>query len=267
MSLLSWLERRLGWLAIPNISLYLAIVQGIAFLVMLARPELIRALEVNPVLVVNGEWWRLLMFLFIPPTDSIIWIFFELYLFFIMGTALEMTWGTFRYNIYLLISWTTTIALGFLPLALGLPSAPVTNGYFLTSVFLAFAFLYPNFVVRIWFLFPVQVKWLALLTWIFYAYRFFDGDSMDRVAIAAAILNFLIFFSADLVHMILNRGKRAKRQFVRMQSAPDPDSAFHRCEVCGRTDKTNPELEFRYCPLCGGKGYCMDHIATHQHVR
>ena len=41
----------------------------------------------------------------------------------------------------------------------------------------------------------------------------------------------------------------------------------HVCTVCGRTELTNPELEFRVCSKCGGfHEYCQDHLFTHEHI-
>ena len=41
----------------------------------------------------------------------------------------------------------------------------------------------------------------------------------------------------------------------------------HKCAVCGRTEKDDPNLEFRYCSKCEGNlEYCMDHLYTHKHV-
>lgn len=267
MSLLSRLERTVGRFAIPNLSLYLVLFQGLSYLFIMSKPEFYQRLVLDPALVIQGQWWRLLMFIFIPPDTNFIFIIFALYLFYLMGTALEQTWGTFRFNAYILIAWLMTVATSFLPLMLGLPSSATTNGYIASSVFLAFAFLFPDFVLYLFFILPVKIKWLALITWIFYGFMLVEGNWMERAAIVASIINFLIFFSGDIVRSIRHRGRRAKNKFQQMQNAPDPDEAFHKCEVCGRTDKTNPELEFRYCPLCGGKGYCMDHIANHQHVR
>ena len=40
----------------------------------------------------------------------------------------------------------------------------------------------------------------------------------------------------------------------------------HKCAVCGRTDVTNPELQFRYCSKCAGYHcFCSDHIFNHVH--
>ena len=42
----------------------------------------------------------------------------------------------------------------------------------------------------------------------------------------------------------------------------------HRCAVCGRTERDDAELEFRFCSKCKGNfEYCMDHLYTHEHVK
>jgi hypothetical protein len=42
----------------------------------------------------------------------------------------------------------------------------------------------------------------------------------------------------------------------------------HRCRICGRTDLSDPKLDFRYCSKCAGNEcYCSDHIFNHEHVR
>ncbi len=43
--------------------------------------------------------------------------------------------------------------------------------------------------------------------------------------------------------------------------------ARHRCHVCGKTNLTNPEMDFRYCSRCAGdQCYCPEHIFNHEHV-
>ena len=42
----------------------------------------------------------------------------------------------------------------------------------------------------------------------------------------------------------------------------------HKCAVCGRTEETNPELEFRFCSKCDGNYEdCQEHLFTHVHVK
>jgi hypothetical protein len=83
------------------------------------------------------------------------------------------------------------------------------------------------------------------------------------------VLNMFWFFHAMKTRL---SGKQKKRQkeFRAQFSQPRPGSgiARHKCAICGRTELTNPELQFRYCSKCvGNREYCQDHLFTHQHVK
>ena len=144
------------------------------------------------------------------------------------------------------------------------PLYPATNIFIGGSVFLAFAFLYPDFELYLFFILPIKIKWLALLTWIGYAYQVLFGDWSTRLFVLASICNFLLFFGRD-IRVRMRTGKRVMttqaKQFTGVKEA------FHTCTVCGKTDLTHPQMEFRYCPECSGLGYCMDHISAHEHVK
>ena len=56
------------------------------------------------------------------------------------------------------------------------PLQPTTNAFLAGSVFLSFAYLAPNFELALFFILPVKIKWLALLTWIGYAVAAVMGD-------------------------------------------------------------------------------------------
>jgi len=179
-----------------------------------------------------------------------------------MGSALESHWGAFRYNIYVLIGWIATVAASFL-----VPDASSSNVFLWSSVFLAFAFLYPDFQLYIFFILPVKIKWLALINWIFLGYTLIFAAMIAKLLALASILNFFLFFWSDIVdrlktgrrHMAFQAGQMAAK---RMESEP-----FHRCIVCGITDVTHPDMDFRYCPECkGSAGYCKDHIFNHEHI-
>lgn len=259
MALLDKLERKFRGIGIPNITLYLVAGQGLLFLFLYAgRVDLTRALLI-PALVLQGEWWRLFSFLFVPPSTSVIFIFFALYLFYLMGSALENHWGTFRYNVFLLSGYLLTVGASFLT-----PFSPATNVFIGGSVFLAFAFLFPEFQLYLFFILPVKIKWLALLAWIGYAWSFLTGSWTTRLLIMAAIGNVLLFFGRDILWRIKS-GKRKMTEQARTLAGSK--EAFHRCTVCGRTDLSHPDMDFRYCPECGGLGYCRDHIESHEHKR
>lgn len=261
MNLLDKLDKRLGRYALPNVTIYLIAGQTLFYVLFLTgkldRSQTYLAAD----LLLDGEWWRLLTFPFDPPLTNPFFAFFAWYLFYLMGSALEEQWGAFRYNVFLLIGYLMTVAVSFLT-----PYLPISNAFLGLSVFLAFAFLYPDFVLQIFFVLPVRIKWLALLTWLYYGYQFLFGGGHTRLLILASICNFLLFFARDIVVQV----RYGKRQMTKQASrlAVREDKAFHRCTVCGITDKTHPRMDFRYCPECAGQhGYCEEHIFSHEHVR
>lgn len=267
MSYLDKLERIFGRFAVPNITLYFVIGQVFVLLAwMLGRIDLANLVLV-PAWVVRGEWWRVFTFLLMPPPISrvgpiqLMFLAFALYIFYFMGNALEGYWGTFRYNLFLFIGIVLTVAAAFLT-----PGAPATNAFLAGSVFLAFAYLHPDFELSLFFILPVKVKWFALITWVLYAVNFVRGDGSTRLQIAAAVGNFLLFFGQDIVRSMRYRKRRMASEARRI-AQPVKDEARHRCHVCGKTDVTHPQLDFRYCSKCAGdQCYCPEHIHNHAHV-
>lgn len=257
MNLLNKLERRFGRYALPNVTLYLVMGQALVFLFSYSRQLDISRAVLVPALVLNGEWWRLLSFLFVPPSWSLIFIFFALYLFYLMGTALENHWGSFRYNLFLLAGYVLTVGAAFLT-----PHGVATNVFIGGSVFLAFAYLFPEFQLYIFFILPVKIKWLALITWIGYAWALITGPWQTKLSVLASIGNVLLFFGSDIALRMRSGGRRMASQAREIARSREP---FHRCTVCGKTDLSDPDMEFRYCPDCDGMGYCMDHIMNHEH--
>ncbi len=261
MKLLDRLERVFGRFALPNVTVYLIAGQTV-FYVLFMTGKLDQSItRLSADLLLDGQWWRIATFLFDPPLSNPIFAFFAWYIFYLMGSALEGYWGAFRYNVFLLIGVLLTIAVSFLT-----PDFPVTNAFIGGSVFLAFAFLYPDFVLQLFFILPVRIKWLALLTWLYYGYLVFFGGWHTRLMVLASVGNFLLFFAGDLIWMM----KSGRRQMARQaqQLSRREDEPFHRCTVCGITDKSHPQMDFRYCPECDGQyGYCQDHIRNHDHIR
>ena len=135
------LERRFGRFAIPNLTLLLIIGQMIAWGAEFVNPGALDRIRLIPALVLQGEVYRLVLFLFLPLTMSPLWFLLYLYVFHLMGTALENHWGTFRYNVYLFTGYVATVIVGFA----FFPRSDITNEYVNTTVFFAFATLYPTF--------------------------------------------------------------------------------------------------------------------------
>ena len=267
MSLLNRLERYLGRFAVPHLSLYLVIGQVLFLGLALLMGFDLERIALQPLAVRGGEAWRLITFLFLPPVSVLsmtraLFLAFGLYMFYLMGSALEHYWGEFRFNIYIVIGWALTAALSFI-----FPAAYATNAFILLSVFLAFAWLNPDFEILIFFILPVKIKWLALFQWVSYGVLLAVGAWPLRVMILASIGNFLVFFGRDLVLQIRTGRRRMAQKTRQFAAQSDESEPRHRCHKCGKTDLTHPKLEFRYCSKCAGEEcYCSEHIANHEHT-
>jgi hypothetical protein len=262
MSLLSKLERSLGRFAIPNLSLYLVLGQVAVYLAVVTGRLDAGLFLLVPRFALMGQWWRIVTFLLVPPPTNIIFIGFTWWMFHLMGSALEDFWGTFRFNMFIFLGAALTVGLSFLQ-----PDVPATNFFLAGSVFLAFAFLNPDFELMLFFILPVRIKWLALFTWLLYGYECVVGGWSGRLQVIAATGNFLIFFGQDLVRNAKSGRRAMIRSADRAASAGRAEEPLHRCRICGKTDKTNPELDFRYCSKCdGAECYCPEHIRNHVHV-
>ena len=262
---MSWfhkLERRLEPYAIPNLTLYLVIGQTFVFLTaMLGMLDVNKCIFV-PDLVTHGEPWRLLTFVFIPPNAGWMFIAFALYLFYLFGSSLEHYWGTLHYNLFLLTGYLLTVGLAFVT-----PHVMATNLFIGGAVFLAFAYVNPDFVMYIFFILPVKIKWLGLIAWIGYAWSFFTGGWSAKLSITAAVGNFLIFFAHDLWLGIKQGRHRMQSQTKRFTQEHSANEPRHTCHICGKTDLSHPDLDFRYCSKCAGdQCYCPEHIRNHEHV-
>ena len=210
---LKWLykiERKYGRYAIKDLMLYIVFANAIVFIIDYLMPStnLIGKLMLYPDRVLKGEVWRILTFLLVPPSDSIIWIVFALYFYYLVGTSLEDQWGSFRFNIYYLIGVLASIAAAFLayatmPVFFGVKaSLPITPVHLNLSLFLAFAHLFPNFEVMIFFILPVKVKYLAWLNWAFIIFSIIVNPPPMKFAAVASVVNYLIFFSSDIIKKI-----------------------------------------------------------------
>jgi|ETNmetMinimDraft_25_1059894.scaffolds.fasta_scaffold17527_2 membrane protein implicated in regulation of membrane protease activity len=259
LNFLDRLEKRLGTFAIPHLTFVLVMGQLCIFVFGHVDARILDLLNFDPVLFQSGEVWRIVTFLFIPPSMHPISAFFGLYLFYLMGGALEAEWGYFRYNIYIFTGSLATVISAFLA-----QDAVVTNAYIGGSVFLAFAYLYPNFEILLFFILPIKVRYLAMFTWIIYGFSFVTGDWMTRFLVFASVSNFFLFFGKRILGRMRQSQRKMSRDVKHLKNKMQP---FHICQSCKKTERTDPEEDFRVCPECaGGEEYCQEHIFDHEHV-
>ncbi|NNM87150.1 MAG: hypothetical protein HKL95_01385 [Phycisphaerae bacterium] len=251
------IKQKLERLAIARLTLWLIGGQLVMFGLHYSDPRIVEGLLLIPAKVLDGQWWRLLTFICIPMSLDPLWMLLDVYVFWLIGTALENAWGAPRYNLFLLIGYVATAAVAFL-----IPDGVAANGFLYGSTFLAFAFLYPDFLFYLFLVLPVRVKYLAWVAWGVYLLRFLNGSWMTRLMILAAVLNFLLFFRKDISQRI----RHGHRRMARKAAAVPAEPIMHRCSVCGITERSHPQMEFRYCTKCtGALCYCLNHINSHQH--
>lgn len=267
MNFLNKLERKFGHIGIRGLMNYIIGLNILVFILVYTDPSgaFFNKLVLNPQLVLQGEVWRIITFIFIPPTFSIFWLVFVLYFYYMIGSSLEREWGVFKFNVYYFIGILATIAGAFLT------GGAATSLYLNLALLLAFACIFPNYQILVFFVLPVKIKYLAWLDAAFLAFHMIIGSFAMRVMIIASIFNFLLFFWRDLYNWVRS-GSRAfyKKQAYRAK-ADTPRGrviSVHRCEVCGRSEWDDKSLEFRYCVDCDGDHeYCMEHLANHVHVK
>ncbi len=258
------LDRKYQRFGIKNLMGY--IVGGHALVFLLAQMDatgvFLQRLMLHPAAVMQGEVWRLVTFLFIPPTFSIIFFIFVLYLYYMIGTTLEAIWGTFKFNLYYFIGVVGTILAAFIS------GSAVDSMYLNLSLFLAFATLFPDYQLRLFLLLPIKIKYLAYLNVFFLLMSFIGGGLPVRLSIAVALLNYLIFFGEDAVRSFRTRKwSRDKRKEFTEKANMARQGPMHTCTTCGITEEDDPDMEFRYCSTCEGDyEYCMDHLKNHEHI-
>jgi len=258
MNFLDKLEKKFGWMAISNLTFYLIIAQGIGFLLITISPETYKLLSFTGAQIIDGEWWRSITYLMEPLTTNIIFLVFAMYLYYLYGTALERLWGSFHYTVYVFISLVASLLCAIL-----FPMIQITNVYLFTSLFLAFAFLFPDFTLMIFFVLPVKVKWIAAVTWIITGASFVMGSTGEKILILFSLANFLFFFGDELLIIFRNI---FQKQSSGVRSVVIKKKPNHVCVVCKKNEIDNPDMGIRYCNECIPEScYCEEHVQNHPH--
>ena len=197
MNWLDKVERKMRWFAVPNLMMLLSGLMLAVFLLELALPEeaVSQYLWLDWNAVRAGQIWRVLSFLILPPATSPFFLLFSLHFFCLMGNGLESQWGASKFTLFYTVGALGTI-IG------SLFTGFATNQYLNLSLFLAFAAIYPNYTVMVFFILPVKVKYLALLDVLLYLYLFFQIGWPERVALLLSLANVLLFFSPDIFRHI-----------------------------------------------------------------
>lgn len=291
MNWLNKLERKFGKYAIPNLIVWLIGAYTIGFLLYAVSPGILNMLTLSPYHVLHGQIWRLVTWILMPTETNLIFLLIMAMFYYQLGTTLERTWGTFRFNVYIFSGIIFTVIGAFIlygiyylmnfdifsaaPALAAQMSATMSYGfsvnYINMSIFLAFAVMYPDMQVLLYFIIPIKMKWMAIVYGVLIVYHFVVSSWSGRVSIVMSLLSFIVFFlSTRNLKRYSPHEVHRRQQFKAQMRQPRPGSGItkHKCAVCGRTELDDPTLEFRFCSKCEGNyEYCSDHLFTHQHIR
>ncbi len=282
-NLINKAERRFGKYCIRGLMKYIVAIEIAGAVIGMINPIIYYAyLSLDFVAIAHGQIWRLFTFLLYPGLTG--FNVFDILIFGIMtwvyysiGTSLEYSWGTFRFNLYYLSGIVLSIIAGLvISLLPGYNIWPVGFTYINQALFLAFAVMFPDVQFLLFYIVPVKAKWLGIFYVLVMALDVFSlifsgnmNGIINAVAIIISMLNFIIFFLSSRSGGKTSFKTHKRRAEFRSKAAPKVQPIYrHRCAICGRTERDGADLEFRYCSKCEGNyEYCSDHIFTHEHVR
>ena len=269
---------------IPNLMMYIALGSAIVYLLGLIDQSntLYYMLCFDRASILRGQIWRLFTYALTFDAGNIFYTAIGLLCYYSLGQAIENSWGTFRFNLFYFCGM---IMMDIYCMIFG---GYATVTYLNLSLFLAYATMYPDAQFLLLFIIPVKAWIFALVDLVMVVFGLLMYPFPANLFSVISLANYFLFFGKDVVNVfpvswrmnarrLFRKGtpKTQKGKTIPFPTAGSyqatvarPQAPFtHRCTVCGRTDVTNPELEFRYCSRCKGYHcYCQDHISNHSHV-
>ena len=263
MNIFDRLERRWGWLAFPGFLRYYALFQVLVFVLQLFRPGITEALAFDRDKILAGEVWRVATMFFSngqfgPPSGppsimAILLLFFAVNFVFMVSDGLEGAWGSFKATLFYYAGILLALVANFIyPFAI-----PFSGMTLFAASFLAFATLFPKAEILLFLIIPVQIRFLGIIMGV--------GILMTLARLPILMPFFVMtfanyFFWAAVpalrgTALLADAGKRRKTFSAFKGEASD---AFHSCIICGKTDLTNPQMEFRIGK--DGEEYCVEHL-------
>lgn len=252
MTFLDKLERRLGFIAIPGLIRAVVALNALVFFLVVLNKGFDSYLALDIERVRAGEVWRLVTYIFVPKMGYPLLVLIALWFLWFIGESLERAWGAFRLTLYFLVGMIGTT------IAAVLSNSQFSSQMLFTTLFFAFAHFYPDEVIYIFFVLPLKVKWIAWVYAGFLLLGFAIQSNSYRLALIAALSNYLIFFGPGAIRHLRQRQEVAVRRHRFETQSRDDDEPLHRCATCGATEISDPNLEFRVAR--DGEEYCLAHL-------
>ena len=268
---------------IPNLMLYIALGSAVVNILSIVdkTDTLYYVLCFSRSAILQGQVWRLITYPLTFSAGNILLTAIALLCYFSLGRAMENLWGTLRFNLF----YFTGVVLMDIYCMLFDGMADVS--YLNMSLFLAYATMYPDAKFLFLYIIPVKARVFALIDLALVLYSLLVYPFPYNLFPVIALANYFLFFGKDVLNVLpvswrLNAARLFKKKPAKKKgtipfpsagsyqaTAVRPTAPYtHRCAVCGRTDVSDPDLEFRYCSRCAGYHcYCHDHISNHTHVQ
>lgn len=246
-----FLERHAPWLGTPGVLKAVVLFNALTFVLISIDPAYENALVLDPAKILQGQVWRLVTYIFVPETQGF-WIIFALLFLWFLSSALEDLWGPLKLNVFYLVGM-----LGCTAAAFFFGGGP-SNTFLNLSLFFAFATVAPDYEIFLFFLVRVKIKYIAWVLAGLFALQFLVLPLSAKMALAASLANYLVFFAPGFAGGLRQRAGSAARDARKPRGAVSTGEALHRCETCGRTEITDPYLQFRV--TASGDEYCLDHL-------
>ena len=264
---------------IPNLMLYISLGTALVYIMsqMSGNYLLYNLLYFDRQLILQGQIWRLFTYPLTYHIENLMLMAVSLFCYYSLGRAMESIWGTLRFNLFY---FTGVVLMDIYCMIFG-ETASVT--YLNLSLFLSYATLFPDAQFLLFFIIPVKAWIFALFDLAIVVLDLITLPFPYNLFSVISLANYFLFFGKDVLNVIPLSWRRKFMKGPKKQPAPRPkvirfESAktqqkasqanyTHRCTICGRTDVSNPELEFRYCSRCKGYYcYCEEHISNHSHI-
>ena len=271
-----WEHPRFG---VPRLMLYIVIGNALVWLFgMMDQTEtLYSLLYFDPAMFCKGQIWRIVTFMLVPEVDHVLMLLIAMYFYYFIGTSLEREWGTGKFTIFYFSGILLTVLYSLVFYWITGNRIIVTPTYVNLSMFLAFATLWPEQRVLLFYIIPIKMKYLAWVDAALFAFSVVQYIIIGRIGLAlvpiVAMAGYLLFFGEWLFVFISPKRAGQKAKTIRFKQAAkkiqreqQAQGYTRKCAVCGRTDADHPELEFRYCSRCAGfHCFCAEHINNHIH--
>lgn len=190
------LERRFGKYAVPNLMKYICVIYVVGYLIQMFNPLLyFYYLDLDAEAILHGHIWRIITFIFYPPSTSFLWMIVALFVYYSLGMTLERVWGTFKYNFFYFTGVILLVLAAILIYLVTGYSVQLYPTYMTFSIFLAYALTFPDTTFLLYFIIPIKAKWLAIAEVVLYLFYFVALPGLgNKVAILVSLLNVALFF-------------------------------------------------------------------------